>query len=77
MGEILNFNRTFVERSKKVLLNNWDDLVKQELEITTVLNFTISLLCIIEDSLKADYKVELFQNFLKTQWRWSIMGCFP
>jgi len=66
MSEILNFKFDFIARSQKLLLANWDDLSKQDLEITTLLNCTISLLCLIVASTEEDnYQVERLNDFIK------------
>jgi hypothetical protein len=68
MSEVLNFESDFVHRSKKLLLLNWDTFVKQDLEVTTLLNCLISLICLIEGSLeKKVYKINNLNLFIKEQ----------
>ena len=66
MSEVLNFEFTFVDRSKKLLLNNWSALVEQDLEVTTLLNCTISLICLIEASIeKGSYQMQQLDRFIQ------------
>ena len=51
MTQISNYNWDFVSRSKRLIANNYDSLIKQDLEVTLLVNCMISLICLIESSM--------------------------
>lgn len=68
MSQISNYNWDFVSRSRKLIANNYDSLVKQDLEVTLLVNCMISLICLIESSREEGLYVNqnLFAQFLSS-----------
>ena len=68
MTQISNYNWDFVSRSKKLIANNYDSLIKQDLEVTMLVNCIISLICLIESSRDEGLYVDenLYAQFLSS-----------